>query len=124
MKTYEEENDICQKCFCEITDRRKKKFSILKICTGCRRKNRKEQLQRWWRKSHPEPNYKHQKIIELLQQKPSTTQELMGTANIKNKTTLRSTIHNLREKGYHIQSTSCLVSHYVLVMEPDVEKLP
>ena len=111
-----DENDICQRCFNEITDRRRKGHAPLLYCNKClKHKNRAKQIHDWYRKTHPVPTFKWQKILKALKKKPRTEKELMRITKIKSSGRLRAHLSHIRKKGFEIQPIHIVDCHYILV---------
>lgn len=114
-KKGEPETYFCRRCNCEVFDRQSKGFTPLWYCGKCKLEVQKEKNHNKYRKLHPKPTWKYEKILSRLKTRPATEPELLRLTKIKNKVALKTTITQLREKGHNIQVVHFIPCHYILV---------
>jgi|ETNmetMinimDraft_21_1059911.scaffolds.fasta_scaffold218809_2 predicted Rossmann fold nucleotide-binding protein DprA/Smf involved in DNA uptake len=74
---------------------------LIKRCPECKKKNRRLYLAKKYRKAHPKPVYKKEKVLSALFEGKKTIEELMESAG-STQTGIRYVISTLRKEGHII----------------------
>ena len=74
---------------------------LVKRCDVCKKKVRKAYLNKLYRRTHPKPYWKEDKILDALCEGKKTMEELCGLSK-SNNNAVRTTISGLRKKDHNI----------------------
>lgn len=91
---------MCQDCGLGFPVSSKARW-LVKRCGDCKKLKRKKYLHENYRRTHPKPYWKEQKILDALCEGKKTMEELAGISK-SNKNAVRVTISNLRKKNHKI----------------------